>query len=92
LNAAAIALQVGETGFAMQPQRENAAGRAHVCALQFKLTRVFSAVGGNDFSGSPRLVEPVWERIFPERCNFGEFSLALEVLIERLERQSDLPS
>lgn len=91
LEAGAISLNMREPCFPMVPQRQNAAGRTHIDAISFEACGAAPGVGRYDLSRCRRLVELMGIGIIAERFEFGELFLALEVLVERLERQGGFP-
>src|ERR1700724_3812713 len=80
-----------EPCLAMKAQRENAARRAHIYALAFQCCGVALAVSGNDLRGRRSLLKFTRVGVVAKRFDFGEFFLALEVLVERFERQRGFP-
>ena len=59
-----------------------------VDALGLERRGIPLAVAGHNLRRRRGLLEPVRIGIFAERFDFGELFLALEILIERLERQA----
>jgi hypothetical protein len=88
LQALSPSLDVGETGFAVQPEGQDASGNSYDGALGRKRGGIPAAVLRDDVGYRCRLIETVRIRILAERFNFGELFLALEILVERLERQT----
>jgi hypothetical protein len=75
----------------MKAQRENAARRPHIYALAFQCCGVALAMSGNYLRGRRSLLEFTRVGVVAKRFDFGEFFLALEVLVERFERQRGFP-
>jgi hypothetical protein len=91
LEAGAISLNMREAGFAVKPQGQNATGSAHIYAISFEACGAAPGVGRYDLSRCRALLEFMRVGIIAERFDFGELFLALEVLVERLERQGGFP-
>jgi hypothetical protein len=91
LELGAISLNMRETRFAVKAQRENAARSAHIYALAFQCCGIARAMSGNDLRGRRSLIEFTRVGVVAKRFDFGEFFLALEVLVERFERQRGFP-
>ena len=86
-----ISLNVGKAGFPVEPQGQNATRRAYIYALAFQGRRIALGVSGHDLRGRGGLFEFMRVGIVAKSLHFGELFRALEVLVERLERQGDFP-
>jgi hypothetical protein len=86
-----IALNMREASFPMKPQSQNAARRANFYGKSLKACGIILGVLGHDLSRRRGLLELMWVRIIAKRFDFGELFPALEVLVERLERQGGFP-
>src|SRR5579859_1365906 len=87
LELGAISLNMREPCLAVKAKRENAARRAHIYALAFQCCGIALDMSGNDLRGRRSLVEFTRVGVVAKRFDFGEFFLALKVLVERFERQ-----
>ena len=87
LEPRAVSLNMCESGLAMKPQRQNAAGSAYSNSIRIEARGIALGVSGHDLGGRRRLLEFMGIGIVAESFDIGELFLALEVLIERLEGQ-----
>jgi hypothetical protein len=77
LEPSAISLYMREAGFAVEPEGQDATGRAHIYTLAFEVGRIALGVSGYDLSRRRRLLELMRVGVLAKRLDFGEFFLAL---------------